>query len=93
MAIKAQILVILVNQTTLVEEDEGIWFLHMDGSSNLAGSGAKAVLTSPKGDELDYALRFDFKGSNNDAKCEVVITRTKLALDAGAINLTAYSDS
>ncbi|KAL0378710.1 UNVERIFIED_CONTAM: hypothetical protein Sradi_3176500 [Sesamum radiatum] len=43
MAIKAQTLV------EFVEDDEGKWLLHVDGSSILADSGVGVVLTSPEG--------------------------------------------
>ncbi|KAL0413640.1 UNVERIFIED_CONTAM: hypothetical protein Sradi_1565700 [Sesamum radiatum] len=84
--IKAQTLVGFMNKTTYVEDDEGKWFLHVDGSSIFVGSGAKIVLTSPKGHKLEYALMFDFK--SNETEYEAFIAGTKMALDAGARNLT-----
>ncbi|KAL0363874.1 UNVERIFIED_CONTAM: hypothetical protein Sangu_0485000 [Sesamum angustifolium] len=36
--IKAQALAEFVNEATLVEDDEGNWLLHTDGSSTLAGN-------------------------------------------------------
>ncbi|KAL0287565.1 UNVERIFIED_CONTAM: hypothetical protein Scaly_2760300 [Sesamum calycinum] len=59
--IKFQALVEFVNEATLVEEDEGNWLLHADDSCTLPGSGAIVDLTSPKGNELEYALRFNLK--------------------------------
>ncbi|KAL0416155.1 UNVERIFIED_CONTAM: hypothetical protein Slati_3447400 [Sesamum latifolium] len=56
-------------------------------------NGTRVVPTSPKGDELEYALRFDFKASNNEAKYEALIADIRVALDAGARNLIAYCDS
>ncbi|KAL0434488.1 UNVERIFIED_CONTAM: hypothetical protein Slati_2783100 [Sesamum latifolium] len=88
-AIKAQALVEFVNETTPAKEDEGKWILHVDGSSTLAGSGAGIVLTISEGDELEYALRFDFMASNNEAKYDALIVRMKMALDAGSRNLIA----
>ncbi|KAL0411420.1 UNVERIFIED_CONTAM: Ribonuclease HI [Sesamum latifolium] len=46
-----------------------------------------------KGDELEYALHFDFKASNNKAEYEALIAGIKMALDAGVENLIAYTDS
>ncbi|KAL0413333.1 UNVERIFIED_CONTAM: Ribonuclease HI [Sesamum radiatum] len=69
------------------------WLLHIDSSSTLAGSGAGVVLTSPEGDELAYALHFDFKASNKEAEYEALIAGIKMALDAGARNLISYVDS
>ncbi|KAL0342884.1 UNVERIFIED_CONTAM: hypothetical protein Sangu_1175800 [Sesamum angustifolium] len=70
---KAQALVEFVNEAMLVEEDERNWLLHEDGSSTLIDSGARVVFISPKGDELEYAVQFDFKSSNNGAKYEALI--------------------
>ncbi|KAL0448079.1 UNVERIFIED_CONTAM: hypothetical protein Slati_1935800 [Sesamum latifolium] len=92
-AIKAQALAELVNEATFTEGDEGNWLLNVDGSSTLAGSGAGVVLTSSEWDELEYALRFDFKASNNETEYEAPIAGIRMALDAGARNLIAYSDS
>ncbi|KAL0402164.1 UNVERIFIED_CONTAM: hypothetical protein Slati_4246300 [Sesamum latifolium] len=92
-AIKAQALAELVNEATFTEGDEGNWLLNVDGSSTLAGSGAGVVLTSAEWDELEYALRFDFKASNNETEYEAPIAGIRMALDAGARNLIAYSDS
>ncbi|KAL0444527.1 UNVERIFIED_CONTAM: Ribonuclease HI [Sesamum latifolium] len=67
--------------------------LHIYGSSTLVGSGAGVVLTSPEGDELEYALYFDFKASNNETEYEALIVGVRMALDVGARNLIAYMDS
>ncbi|KAL0434020.1 UNVERIFIED_CONTAM: Ribonuclease HI [Sesamum latifolium] len=92
-AIKAQVLAEFVQEATFTEASKGHWLLHVDGSSTLTGSGAGIVLTSPEGDELEYALHFDFKASNNEAEYEALIAGIKMALDAGAENLIAYTDS
>ncbi|KAL0420642.1 UNVERIFIED_CONTAM: hypothetical protein Slati_3087100 [Sesamum latifolium] len=93
LAIKAQALVEFVSEAMLMEEDEENWLLHADGSSTLAGSGAGVELTSSEGDELEYALRFDFKASNNEAEYESLIAGIRMALDAGTKSLITYSDS
>ncbi|KAL0311562.1 UNVERIFIED_CONTAM: hypothetical protein Sangu_2450900, partial [Sesamum angustifolium] len=46
-----------------------------------------------KEDKLEYALRFDFKASNNEAEYEALIAGIKMGLVAGARNLSAYLDS
>ncbi|KAL0416132.1 UNVERIFIED_CONTAM: hypothetical protein Slati_3445100 [Sesamum latifolium] len=65
--IKAQALAEFINEATPIKEDEK-WFLHVDGSSTITGSGAGVIFTSPEGDELEYTLRFHIKASNNKAK-------------------------
>ncbi|KAL0320206.1 UNVERIFIED_CONTAM: hypothetical protein Sradi_5282100 [Sesamum radiatum] len=91
-AIKAQALAKFINEATLFDEDEGNWLLNADGSSTLASSRTEVVLTSPKGDEVEYALRSDFKASNNKDKYEAPIAGIRIALDVGARNLVAYSN-
>ncbi|KAL0305077.1 UNVERIFIED_CONTAM: Retrovirus-related Pol polyprotein from transposon.6 [Sesamum angustifolium] len=55
------------------EGNEGNWLLHIDGSSTLTGSGVGVVLTSPEIDELEYALHFDFRASNNEIEYEALM--------------------
>ncbi|KAL0370655.1 UNVERIFIED_CONTAM: hypothetical protein Sangu_0383600 [Sesamum angustifolium] len=92
-AIKAQALAEFVNEAMLVENDEEHWLLHADRFCTLAGSGAEVVLTNPKGDELEYALCFNFKTSTNEVECETFIVGIRMALDVGAKSLIAYPDS
>ncbi|KAL0444113.1 UNVERIFIED_CONTAM: hypothetical protein Slati_2134000 [Sesamum latifolium] len=91
MAIKAQALAKFVNEATVNEENERKWLLCVDGSSTFAGSGARVVVTSSKRDELEYALKFDLKTSNNEAEYEAFIAGIRMALDTRAKNLIAYS--
>ncbi|XP_071911843.1 uncharacterized protein [Coffea arabica] len=50
------------------------WVLFVDGASSKEGSGAGLLLISPTGEELTYALRFDFPASNNEAEYEALLT-------------------
>jgi hypothetical protein len=45
-----------VESTLPREEAPGLWVMHFDGAFNLPGVGAGAVLTSPSGDMLFYAV-------------------------------------
>lgn len=65
----------------------------MDGSSNTQRSGAGIILRSPKGDEISYILRFDFKSSKNKAEYKEIITGMKVAKSLGAKTLISKSDS
>ena len=47
--------------------DKDIWNLFVDGSSCESGSGAGLILSSPDGTNIEYALRFNFKVSNNES--------------------------
>ncbi|KAL0445178.1 UNVERIFIED_CONTAM: hypothetical protein Slati_2240500 [Sesamum latifolium] len=69
------------------------WKIFVDGSSTSLGSGAGIVVEIPQGDILQYAIKFDFTTSNNEAEYEALIAWGKLALAAGAKHLKAHSDS
>ncbi|KAL0444402.1 UNVERIFIED_CONTAM: hypothetical protein Slati_2162900 [Sesamum latifolium] len=75
-----------------VSKDER-WLLHVDGSSTIHGSGAGIVITSPQGEDLEFAIKFGFKASNNEAEYEALVAGMKMAHEAGARHLLAYSDS
>ncbi|XP_077232437.1 uncharacterized protein LOC143869766 [Tasmannia lanceolata] len=74
-------------------EEEPLWELHMDGSSNYLGSGAGLILTGPENFVMDYAVRFGFKASNNEAEYEALLAGMKLAIQTRAQRLKAYIDS
>ncbi|KAL0292401.1 UNVERIFIED_CONTAM: hypothetical protein Sradi_6990500 [Sesamum radiatum] len=67
--------------------------LHIDGPSTIQGSSAHVVITSPQGENLEFTVKFDFKASNNKAECEALVIGMKIAHEAGARHLIAYSDS
>ena len=70
-----------------------IWKLSVDGASNAQGSGAGLILTSPEGIDIEYALRFGFRTSNNEAEYEAVIAGLNLAHSLEVDQLEVYSDS
>ncbi|KAJ4720741.1 Retrovirus-related Pol polyprotein from transposon opus [Melia azedarach] len=74
-------------------ETSSPWILHVDGSSSSQGSGAGVLITSPDGVEISYALRFEFKASNNEAEYEALIAGLKMAKSLGAEWLEINSDS
>ncbi|KAL0319811.1 UNVERIFIED_CONTAM: hypothetical protein Sradi_5242600 [Sesamum radiatum] len=69
------------------------WLLHVDGSSTIQGCGASIVITSPQAKDLEFAVKFDFKASNNETEYEALMTGMKMTYEAGARHLTAYSNS
>nr|KAJ0200220.1 hypothetical protein LSAT_V11C600300410 [Lactuca sativa] len=50
-----------------------LWKLYTDGASSKEGSGAGLILKILKGEEITYALRFDFQVSKNEAKYEALL--------------------
>ncbi|KAL0394051.1 UNVERIFIED_CONTAM: hypothetical protein Slati_4371300 [Sesamum latifolium] len=69
------------------------WLLHVDGSSTAQGSGAGIVITTPQGEDLEFAIKFSFKASNNEAEYEALVIGLRMAHETGAKHLLAYSDS
>ena len=57
------------------------------------GSGAGIILTTLEGIHLEYALRFGFQASNNEAEYEAVLVGLQLATSMGAQQVQVYSDS
>ncbi|KAD7478315.1 hypothetical protein E3N88_01451 [Mikania micrantha] len=55
------------------------WNLHTDGASNDEGSGAGLILVGPDQLETTYALKLDFKSSNNEAEYEALLAGLRLA--------------
>ncbi|KAK1604664.1 hypothetical protein QYE76_028337 [Lolium multiflorum] len=55
--------------------------------------GAGIVLTSPKGDRLDYVLQIHFVASNNVAEYEALIHGLKLAKEIGVRRILCFGDS
>ena len=85
--VKGQILADFIIEFTLAQSTEAtqlapdlpIWKLSVDGAANSQGSGAGLILTSPDGIDTEYALRFGFQASNNEAEYKAVIVELNLA--------------
>lgn len=95
-AIKAQALADFLAECTYNEEPSdspGPWQLYTDGSSTQAGAGAGVILISPEGDIIEYALKFQFKATNNEAEYEAVIAGLQLCLSMKATNVELCTDS
>ena len=100
-AIKGQVLADFVMEFTSAKPakdaqtmtDLSIWKLSVDGAANAQESGASLILTSPEGIDIEYALRFGFHTSNNEAEYEAVIAGLNLAHSLEVDRLEIYSDS
>ncbi|KAL0355521.1 UNVERIFIED_CONTAM: hypothetical protein Sradi_3999000 [Sesamum radiatum] len=97
MTIKAQALADFVSEIAEMSikdaSQDQRWLLHIDGSSTTQGSGADIVITTPQGEDLEFAIKFDFKASNNEAEYKALVIGMRMAHEAGARHLLAYSDS
>ena len=77
--VKGQILADFIMEFTPAEStaatqltpDLPIWRLSVDEAANAQGRGVGLILTSPNGIDVEYALRFGFQASNNEAEYEV----------------------
>ena len=69
-----------------------VWTLYVDGASNSSGCSARLILANPDGLTLEYALRFSFSASNNQAKYEALLAGIRAIDGLGVKRLKAYSD-
>jgi ribonuclease HI len=67
--------------------------MHFDGSKLLGGLGAGVVLTSPKGDKLQYVLQMHFRVSNNVTEYEALVHGLKMAKQIGIRRILCFRDS
>ena len=74
-------------------EQQVVWTLFVDGSSNSKQCGAGVVLESPGGLKVEQSLHFNFKASNNQAEYEALIAGLNLAGDMGVKQLKCLTDS
>ncbi|KAJ0744442.1 putative ribonuclease H [Helianthus annuus] len=69
------------------------WSLCTDGASSAEGAGAGLILTDPEGTDMTFALRLEFKSSNNEDEYEALLAGLRLAVKVGARNVVAHVDS
>ena len=93
-AIKGQALAdIFAEWTTQDQSEELVWQLLTDGSSRIVGAGAGLVLIMLEGKVIEYALKFQFKATNNGVKYEAGIAGLQLckAIEVRRVNLKTDS--
>ncbi|KAL0423317.1 UNVERIFIED_CONTAM: hypothetical protein Sradi_0866500 [Sesamum radiatum] len=81
--IKAQVLADFVSKMAgaSIEDTSKVekWLLHVDGFSTTQGSGARIVISSPYGEDLEFAVNFRFKASNNEVRYEALVIGIRMA--------------
>lgn len=104
-SIKAQALANFLVECTLLEEIQAeaevvtpilmgdVKTLHVYGVSNAGGSGVGMILASLDGIIVKQALHFNFKTSNNETKCEVLLAGLWLARELRVQYVKALSES
>lgn len=65
----------------------------VDSSSVEQGASASVILTSLESVEVSYAVRFEFKATNNQAEYEAFIVGLKLTLPLWAEKVKIWTDS
>ncbi|XP_071727480.1 uncharacterized protein [Rutidosis leptorrhynchoides] len=70
-----------------------LWELYTNGAASSEGAGAGLILTGPRQEEHTYAMRFNFKVTNNEAEYEALLEGMRIAQELGVKKLQAYVDS
>ncbi|KAM1313793.1 hypothetical protein ACFX2F_017756 [Malus domestica] len=83
----------LPSEAQKIEPTTPAWSLYVDGSSNQQGCGAGLVIATPDKVVIEYALRFKFKASNNEAEYEALLASLRLAKHLGVKRIDIFSDS
>jgi hypothetical protein len=87
-AIKAQELSDFVAEWTEVQtppkkKELKYWTINFDRSLQLQGTGARILVTSPKGESLKYVLQMHFPASNNTVKYQALLHGLRIAMALG----------
>ncbi|GJW37626.1 reverse transcriptase domain-containing protein [Tanacetum coccineum] len=69
------------------------WTRFTNGAPSIKGSSVGLILTDPNGQEVTYALRFNFKAFNNEAEYKALVVGLELAIQMKAQCLEVYTDS
>nr|GEX14361.1 reverse transcriptase domain-containing protein [Tanacetum cinerariifolium] len=64
--------------TNKAQKLESIWKLYTDRASNSDGLGVGLMLVIHEGKEYTYALRFEFKATNNEAEYEALLASIRI---------------
>lgn len=75
------------------EVGQATWVVYVDGSSTSHAAKEGAVLVTPKGNEFEYAIKFGFKATNNEAEYEAMFARLHLAHALRAKRVRVNNDS
>ncbi|GJR50991.1 reverse transcriptase domain-containing protein [Tanacetum coccineum] len=67
--------------------------LFTDGASSSDGLGVGLMVVSPEGKEYTYALRFEFKTTDNEAEYKALLARLRIAKEMEIQELIIFVDS
>ncbi|XP_073305774.1 uncharacterized protein [Primulina huaijiensis] len=77
----------------MIQSEEEVWRVFVDGASNLSGCGVGVVLVAPSEEKIKLALRIDSRVTNNEAEYEAVLSGLQAVREVGASRVIIYSDS
>ncbi|XP_076926493.1 uncharacterized protein LOC143589683 [Bidens hawaiensis] len=80
-------------QPPTTSDESQQWTLFMDGASRREGSGAGLKLINPYGQEFTYAIKLNFKSTNNEAEYEAFLAGLRIARKLGVKFLEARVNS
>ncbi|XP_076937533.1 uncharacterized protein LOC143605211 [Bidens hawaiensis] len=75
------------------QQKEQVWKLFTYGASNNEGAGARLRITNPEGQHFTYAIRLEFKSTNNEEEHEGLLAGLRIAKKLEARHLEAHVDS
>lgn len=82
----------LVSKVTLQEKtNQKEWVVHVDGSSTSVTIGGRVLITLEKV-KLEYAIKFRFKATNNEAEYESMIMGLRIARELGVKKVKVKTD-
>ncbi|GKB79691.1 reverse transcriptase domain-containing protein [Tanacetum coccineum] len=76
-----------------VSDSSNEWKLYTDEASSPDGTGAGLMLIDPAGKEYTYALRFEFKTTNNEVEYEVLLAGLRIAQEMEIMKVAIFLDS
>ncbi|GJT10043.1 reverse transcriptase domain-containing protein [Tanacetum coccineum] len=74
-------------------KSESTWKLYTDRASSSDGLSAGLMLVSPKGKEYMYALKFEFKTTNNEVEYEALLVGLRIEEEMEIRDLAIFIDS
>ncbi|XP_076915799.1 uncharacterized protein LOC143575267 [Bidens hawaiensis] len=75
------------------QEQEQVWSLFKDGASSSEWAGAGLRLVNPEGHEFTYAIKLDFKSTNNEAEYEAFLAARVLIRQFSSLNVVHINRS
>ncbi|XP_024042915.1 uncharacterized protein LOC112099704 [Citrus clementina] len=77
----------------VVNDEDRVWHMSVDGSLGKQGSGAGIVLEGPEGEKISYTVKLEFTAINNQAQYEALIAGLELAKAVKTNKVRVRTDS